>query len=139
MSALSTRAHYLRFFSVIAILGVPFFAAASDFPTVKAQEQQTRDVVRVRILNSELLTEQQALQAIELRMRSTRSDALVDEAALHKRNIVALEREIQSVKSKPIQVLAISQARGSTALPRISARPVLSVDAEIPWWDTYRR
>ena len=73
----------------------------NDFPRVSGDQQKARDTDRRAILDRELATEQAHLERARLALGSNPAQAaqsLRDTAALHERNIEALNKEIAKLR-----------------------------------------
>ena len=84
-------------------------AGAAGFPRIDSGTQRARDTDRRRILEQELTTEQQGLDAARRELdeqaarnggdrNSVRAQPLRDKVQLHERNVEALRREISNLR-----------------------------------------
>lgn len=127
--------------SMILVAGAA--SAQPSFPRVDPGVQAARDTDRGAILMQERREETKALQAAEKALASA-SPGEQDKLALtvdrHRKNLAALDAEIQRLGgAAPAPVVAM-KAAGPVRLRAASAAPAAAVnDDAVPFWDVYRR
>jgi len=114
-------------------------AAQPAFPRVEPAVQAARDTDRTAILLQERGEETKALQAAEKALASvapSEKDKAVATVARHRKNLAALDAEIQRAGG----AAPVVAAAGPVRLRAASAAPAQTVnDAPVPYWDVYRR